>query len=183
MDDLAEKSGSPGSPRAATRAQILATFNRLLLEGETDRPNVAQIVAEAGVARSTFYDHFAGIEALFDESLSILLRRVASCLVGDCGREEMVWLLAHIWENRERGRDILAGPGSRRTEGLLTRLLLEQLNGRDEARLHSILIAGTVMAALGAWVTGRLASEPSTLADRLVSTARAILDTPPGKPA
>ena len=177
MDDLGEKSGS----RAATRAQIVTTFNRLMLEGERSRPRVAEIVAEAGVARSTFYDHFDGVEALFDESLSMLLGRIANCLVGDGAREYMVWLMEHVYENRERGRAMLAGPSAQRTESLLARLLIRELDGEKDARLHSILVAGTTMAALGAWVTGRLAAKPEELAERLLRTARAIIGAVPGE--
>ena len=179
MDDVHEKSGASASSRAATRAQIFATFNRLMLDGESSRPKVADIVAEAGVARSTFYDHFDGVEALFDESLSMLLGQVAQCLVGRRSGGEMVWLMAHIFENRERGREMLAGPGAGRTEALLARLLMRELEGRAEARLHAILVAGTVMAALGAWVTGKLSATPAALAERLVATAQAILAVGP----
>jgi AcrR family transcriptional regulator len=171
MDDSGQKSGT----RAATRAQIVATFNRLMLEGEAERPRVAEIVAEAGVGRSTFYDHFDGVEALFDESLSMLLGRVAQCLLGVGTDSELVWLMQHIHENRERGRAMLSGPGAERTEALLARLLARELAGQADARLHAILIAGTVMAALGAWVTGRLSTTPEALAARLLSTTRAIL--------
>ncbi len=176
MNNLHEKSGPVPSPRDATRAKIVATFNRLLLESEEGRPRVAQIVAEAGVARSTFYDHFDGVEALFDESVSMLMGRVAKCLVGLGAKEDFVGLLEHVWENRERGRSMLSGPGAERTEALLARLLLRELEGQKEARLYAILIAGTVWAALGAWVTGRLSATPDELASRLIRTATAVID-------
>lgn len=178
MDMSSEKSGSP---REATRAQILATFNRLLLESENARPGVAQIVAEAGVARSTFYDHFDGVEALFDESLSVLFGGLARCLVGTDGRERMVWWMAHIEENRRRGRHLLAGPLAERSGNLLARLLHAELGDRAGARLHSILISGTVIAALGAWVTGKLSSSPEALSDRLLATANAIREAGDGE--
>ncbi|MHA7818218.1 MAG: TetR/AcrR family transcriptional regulator [Erythrobacter sp.] len=177
MDDLSKKSGSS---RETTRAQILSTFNRLVLAGEKKRPAVSEIVAEAGVARSTFYDHFDGVEALFDESLSGLFRHIAHCLVGAGTRGEMAWLMEHIRENRERGRRLLVGPDAERIGSLLARLLREELGTRPDARLHAILISGTVMAALGAWVTGRLAATPDALADRLLDTAQAILATGDG---
>jgi AcrR family transcriptional regulator len=179
MNDWRDKSGATPSSRTATRAAILATFNRLMLESQNSRPRVADIVAEAGVARSTFYDHFEGVEALFDESLSMLLGQVAQCLVGYRSQEDMVWLMEHIHDNRERGRDMLAGPGAQRTETLLARLLMRELEERRDARLHAILIAGMVMAALGAWVTGKLAASPAALAERLVGTAQAILGACP----
>ena len=171
MDDFAEKSAN----RSRTRAQIVATFNRLMLEGDKDRPRVAEIVAEAGVARSTFYDHFHGVEALFDESLSTLLGQLATLLVIGKPQGDLDWLLTHIHENRERGRTLLAGPGAERTEALLARLLAERLEGQREAKLHAILIAGTVIAALGAWVTGRINATPRDLSIRLLATSHAIL--------
>jgi AcrR family transcriptional regulator len=182
MNDWREKSGAIPTSRTATRAQIFATFNRLMLESQNSRPKVAEIVAEAGVARSTFYDYFDGVEALFDESLSMLLGQVAQCLVGRRSRGDMVWLMEHIHENRERGREMLTGPGAERTEALLARLLMRELEGHEEARLHAILIAGTVMAALGAWVSGKLSAPPQMLAERLVSAAQAILGTCPASP-
>ncbi|WP_271077951.1 TetR/AcrR family transcriptional regulator [Aurantiacibacter sp. MUD61] len=172
MDDCGEKSGS----RAETRAQIVATFNRLVLESGSGRPKVAQIVTEAGVARSTFYDHFAGVEALFDESLSMLFGQLATCLISGALVEERNWLMAHIYENRELGRPLLTGPKAERTEALFARLLAERLEGRDNARLHAILISGTVVAALGAWVSGKLSSSPEKLGQQLTATTRAILD-------
>lgn len=170
MDDSLKKSGN----RAETRAQIVATFNRLLLEGEKDRPRVAEVIAEAGVARSTFYDHFDGVEALFDESLSILFGHLAKCLTGNAPEQDLDWWMAHIYENRARGRSMLAGPAAQRSEALFARLLMEELHGRPDARLHAILVAGTVMAALGAWVTGRLSATPEQLAARLLATSKAI---------
>lgn len=170
MDNVGQKSGST---RETTRAQIVSTFNRLLLKGESNRPRVA----EAGVARSTFYDHFDGVEALFDESLSMLLGRIAKAIVGADDREDMVWLLEHIYENRERGHDLLAGPSANRTEKLLSRLLLQELEGQTDARLHAILIAGTAIAALSAWVAGQLSASPEELAIRLLKTGQAILQS------
>lgn len=179
MDDLTQKSGStPGArahTRSATRAQIVATFNRLMLEGDKERPRVAEIVREAGVARSTFYDHFDGVEALFDESLSMLLGQLATCLVGGGAQQDLDWLTAHVYENRDRGRTLLTGPGAERTEALFARLLAERLKGREHARMHSILIAGSVIAALGAWITGRISATPEALSARLLATSKAIL--------
>ena len=172
MDDCSQKSGN----REATRALILATFSRLVLEGNSSRPKVAQIVAEAGVARSTFYDHFAGVEALFDESLSTLFGQLATCLVSGALPDERDWLMNHIYENRELGRPLLTGPKAERTQALFARLVAERLEGRSDARLHSILIAGTVISALGAWVSGKLSATPEALGERLVATTSAILD-------
>ncbi|MBD3730398.1 MAG: TetR/AcrR family transcriptional regulator, partial [Sphingomonadales bacterium] len=69
MDDCGKLSGQ----RAHTREALLATFNDLLLNGENERPKVADIIAQAGVGRSTFYNHFDGVAALLDESMGGLL--------------------------------------------------------------------------------------------------------------
>ena len=172
MNNQAQKSGD----REATRARLVAVFNRLLLEEEAPRPRVADIIAEAGVARSTFYDHFDGVEALFDESLSMLFHSIAAALVHAGKRDDLDFFIAHIWENRRKGREMLTGPRGERAEALLARCIEDQLDGHEDKRLVSILTAGTIMAALSGWLTGRLNATPQDLSRRLVQSTNAILD-------
>ncbi|KRA23006.1 hypothetical protein ASD65_00140 [Microbacterium sp. Root61] len=55
------REGDPTDPRSMrTRSQLLAAYEQLLESGST--PTVAELVRVAGVSRSSFYTHFAGIE-------------------------------------------------------------------------------------------------------------------------
>ncbi len=171
MDNGGEKSGA----RDATRARLVKVFNRLLLEGASPRPKVAQVIAEAGVARSTFYDHFDGIEALSNESLAGLFAAISECLVSSKDDAQLVSLLEHIWENRTQGRELLTGVRAERTEALFAKQVEARLKESQDARLHAILIAGTAMSALSGWATGRMSTPPSDLARTLKHAAQAIL--------
>lgn len=173
MDNHAEKYGS----RSETRKRIVAVFNRLLLEGASPRPGVAQLIAEAGVSRSTFYDHFDGIEALSHESLAALFSALADNLVSSAsGKDDaLIPLLEHVWQNRALGRDLLTGDRGQRSEALLANVLEERLTVVAERRLSAILIAGTVMSALSGWATGKISTSPREMAPILRRTAESIL--------
>ncbi len=172
MNNQREKSDA----RAATRARILDTFNRLLLDGVSPRPKVARIIVEAGVSRSTFYDHFDGVEVLLDESLSGVLTQLARALVIDRNEEALHPWIEHIGENRSMAREFFSGDRGERLQALFAQLITHELDGQKDSRLSGILIAGTTINALKNWTSGRLASSPSQLAQRLAATAAAILD-------
>ncbi len=171
MDIQSKKSGT----RAETRARLMHVFNKLLLEGAAPRPKVGHIIAEARVSRSTFYDHFDGVEALLHESLEGLLGEVAESLTGTPDRERFHWLLSHIWENRKMGRELLSGPRGEQAEAILARQVETRLQPGTDRRLMAILTAGVIITALSNWVSGKLAGSPDHLADRLLPTISAIL--------
>ncbi|QIG53054.1 TetR/AcrR family transcriptional regulator [Altererythrobacter sp. BO-6] len=171
MDNLIEKSGS----RAETRQRILGVFNRLLLEGASPRPAVAQVIAEAGIARSTFYDHFDGIEALSNESLANLFGALADSLIADHNDAMLVPLLEHVWQNRGSGRDLILEPRGHRTEALLAHVIEQRSQVLKDRRLKAILIAGTVFSAIAGWVSGRISTPPEEMARTLRRATSAIL--------
>ncbi|MEM8917606.1 MAG: TetR/AcrR family transcriptional regulator [Pseudomonadota bacterium] len=167
--------GKKSGTRAETRAHLMDVFNTLLLAGDAPRPKVSHIIAEARVSRSTFYDHFDGVEALLHESLEGLLSEVADCLTGTPDRERFDWLLTHIWENRKMGRELLSGTRGEQAEAILARQVEVRLPPGPDRRLMAILTAGVIITALSNWVSGRLGGSPSHLADRLLPTVSAIL--------
>ena len=71
---------------------------------------------------------------------------------------------------------MLTGEAGERAEALLARLLERQLGERADRRLHAILVSGMVMAAMAGWLQGRMAASPQHLAERLASSATAIID-------
>lgn len=170
MNIAQEKSGD----RAKTRAKLVTVFNQLLLSGEQGRPKVAKVIAGAGVARSTFYDHFDGIEALASESLEQLFSGLSEAIVHDTPSNDLVFLLSHIWENRRLGREMLTGEKGERAQALLARVLEAKLGDERNRRLIAILIAGTLMSGISGWLTGRVSATPAQLASTLGSAADAI---------
>ena len=171
MNNVAKKSDE----RRATRAHLIAIYNRLLLDDTRTRPKVADLIAEAGLARSTFYDHFDGIVALHDESLSIILRQLATALTDPGANRVLEDLLAHVWENRSRARAMLTGEAGERAETQLALYVEKDIAPGTDRRLNAMLASGMAMAALGGWLRGRITASPAHLADRLEASATAIL--------
>lgn len=172
MNNSSEKSGA----RSGTRTKIIETFNDLLLAGSHPRPKVAQIIAEARVSRSTFYDHFDGVEALLSESLSHLFGALARSMITERDPRHLASLIEHIGENRAMAREFLSGERGDRAQALFARVIELELQGRPDARLDAILVSGTTLTALKNWVSGKVGSTPGTLADRLIAAAQAIID-------
>ncbi|MDE2562849.1 MAG: helix-turn-helix transcriptional regulator [Sphingomonadales bacterium] len=74
MNLVTPSSPSPGSPRAArSRAALIAAGLRLFAERPVDAVSVDEIVAAAGVAKGTFFNHFADKHA-FAASLAAEIR-------------------------------------------------------------------------------------------------------------
>lgn len=171
MDNSGQKSGG----REQTRARLVEIFNKLLLEGGSPRPRVSQVVGQANVARSTFYDHFDGIEALANESLAELLGAMTDSLLGDESEAKLIAILEHVHQNRRLGRDLLTGARGERSEALLAKIVESRLADERNRRLSAILISGTVISALGGWTSGRLNAAPNELATTLRRATQAIL--------
>jgi AcrR family transcriptional regulator len=68
--------------RAQRRAQILDTALRVFSENGYDRTSISDIVAEAGVARGTFYQYFDSKHAIFSELLERLLNELRNSVGG-----------------------------------------------------------------------------------------------------
>jgi len=63
------------SMQAGKREELLATAERLLYEEGFHATGIDRVVAEAGVARMTLYNHFPSKEALIEEVLDRRFRR------------------------------------------------------------------------------------------------------------
>ena len=167
--------GEKSDTRIATRARLVEIFNRLLLEGDAPRPKVAEIIAEAEISRSTFYDYFDGVEALLHESLAGLLGQIARSLVERDEDLDLTWYMDHIWQNRQLAREMLTGARGEQAEAMLARQFELRLPDHPGRKLQSILAAGTFMAGLRNWIQGRVAGSPEQLAKRLENTIAALL--------
>jgi AcrR family transcriptional regulator len=155
-----------------TRAALVEAFNRLALRGRPRTIRVADIVAEAGVGRSTFYDHYAGAEAIHVDALARPFAVLAEAASGDCEPERLARLLAHFWEYRARARATLAPPMGAKAARLLADLVEARLaeRGAETAiprRLAAVQLADAAMAPVRAWVMAEAPCTAEKLAESL----------------
>jgi AcrR family transcriptional regulator len=169
----------------SARARIIAAFNAMVLKRQRGPFRVGMIIRHAGVARSTFYDHFASEAALQLTAIEAPFASIADALTGRGEREQLIGWLAHFWDYRQQARPLLTGAERTRIERAFVALLLERLSAgvagdaSPSTHLAAIQIAAATLASLEQWLSGRLSYSPEALADQLVIAADAIRRTVP----
>jgi AcrR family transcriptional regulator len=156
---------------ASTRARVLAAFNRLVFRHPGRRPPLAAVIAEAGIARSTLYDHFGGRDDLLLEALKDPLGVVADVAAGGGDADHLARVLTHFRERRKEAADLFAGP----LQARILRVLAGQVRERDPdlSEPASLQLAGMVLGLVQLWLSGAAPSSAEDLARLLADTAAA----------
>jgi len=154
-----------------TRLTIVEAFNRLVLATRRARPPVAQLLREAGVARSTLYSHFGDRDSLLLEAMGGPLSVVADAASGELPQERLTGLLEHFWEQRRGAQEVLEGQFAKR----LTRSLAELISSKDPAldRNDALRIADTLLGFVRLWISGETPSPAANVARKMVANAAA----------
>ena len=90
-----------------TRTLILNAFTRLALDRRYDQIRTADLVAESGVGRSTFYKHFRTKDDVLLAAMEPILLSLAGAAVGRASKAQVRAMLDHMWTQRAPGRVIL----------------------------------------------------------------------------
>lgn len=190
--DMDRSRNTASDGRAAptkTRGWIVTAFNRLVLRRRYEKLSVGEVARQAGVGRSTFYEHFNGKDEVLRLAVEPLLLPLAHAAVG-CGHAQRVEaVLQHIAEQRVRALALLDGPARAQVEEALANLIFSRLEVRrvaDDAavrRLESVRLAGAQVALLRAWLKEGIAfCTPARVASLLTEVgvnARAVGATAP----
>lgn len=159
-----------------TRSAIVDAFSTLVLERRQRRIGVPDVIAEAGVGRSTFYEHFRSAEGVHMAALARPFALLADAAVGRGDRAATAGLLAHFWENRQRARHTLTGRSGEQASRLLAGLVEERLRERLTLppRLAAQQLAAAALAPVRAWLLGEAPSSPEALAETLCRSGSAL---------
>lgn len=158
-----------------SRAAILRAFVELIFSKGFENISVTAIVATAGIARSTFYEHFSSKEDVLRASMAQFFEVFALCVSSEDEPSQLPHVLAHFWENRRLTDAIFAGT-PRRILGLsLSELIEAGLRDRNlllPHRLAAIQIAETQLALVENWLRGRAFARVEDVAAALHRTSR-----------
>jgi AcrR family transcriptional regulator len=105
---------------------IQSAFFALVLNKRYHEITIDQIIADASVARSTFYEHFKSKDALLFASLDGPFAILGQCLSETPDIARITALLTHFWQNRGLARTIFAGDVRRKLALVLAKKLTEQ---------------------------------------------------------
>jgi AcrR family transcriptional regulator len=164
-----------------TRQTLLAAFRDLMLAHGYDGLTVREIIEHANIGRSTFYDHFDGLDDIFRESISPLLSVLADA-VAPAQTVALSRVIGHFWENRRLSRVMFAGPTRPLMTGFLAELIHERLAATPRRRRAIPLIPLPLIAAhlaeaqlglLAAWLGGKAPCTADAIAAALHRSAAA----------
>jgi AcrR family transcriptional regulator len=163
-----------------TRKALVDAFGHLVQHRRRGPIRVAEIVAQARVGRSTFYDHYSGTEEISLDALSRPFGVLADAAAGQGDPAALTGLLAHFWENRQRAREMFASGRMReKTARLLAEMVAERLGQADfeptiPLPLASLQLAEAALAPILAWMRGEAAATPEALARSLCRSGAAL---------
>lgn len=164
-----------------TRKALVDAFGHLVQHRHRGPIRVAEIVAQARVGRSTFYDHYSSAEEISLDALSRPFTILADAAAGRGDPEALTGLLAHFWENRQRAREMFAGGRMReKAARLLAEMVAERLGEADvqpaiPLPLASLQLAEAALAPVLAWMRGEAAAAADALARSLCRGGAALL--------
>lgn len=161
-----------------TRAAVLGAFNQLFLGRRRREIRAADLIAEAKVGRSTFYDHYSSADEVLLEALRRPFATLADAAAGQGEPAATLWLVGHFWENRQRARDLFDNARMRdRVSRLLAEMVAERLAGAPlllPTELAATQLAEAALAPLRAWTRGEAPAKPEAMAESLIRTGKAL---------
>ena len=138
-----------GGVSGHSRHAILRAFRDVVLENRLREIRVVELVRRAGVARSTFYEHFDSLEDVLRESLQVPLGVLAATARGKKNGNALEFLLNHMLERRTDALALLDGEA-----GSMVRNTLADMIGGSPVTAYAV--AGAQLATIAAWLEGRL---------------------------
>lgn len=161
-----------------SKAALLQAFVQLIFRDGFQAISVQSIVAAAGTARSTFYEHFSSKEDILRASMSHFFGVMADCVSSDRQPVELTWVLTHFWQNRRMTDAVFTGIPRR----ILARSLSEAIEARLQtgslalpASLAATQLAEAQLAVVEAWLRGRAFCRAEDMAAALYRTTRASI--------
>jgi AcrR family transcriptional regulator len=167
-----------------TRQALFGAFFEIVLSRPYDEITVDEIIARAGVGRSTFYEHFKGKDQILSESVRRPFAVLADAIRPRDNTRDLMSLLDHFWQNRAVAPTMFKGGARKVLVDALVELIEERFKqDRVESpnpllipsRLAATQIAEGLLAPITAWVLAEVECSQPALAQVLRQTATAML--------
>ena len=174
---------TPDARVARSRAALVGAFSRLLLERGYDALTPTSIADSAGVARSTFYEHFAGKPDLLRHSVEPIFGAIAKAgFAEEVASPGLVQVVEHFWAQRSIARLLLTG----RPRLILQKQLVDMIGKEMRAKMYAATIptgivatqiAHAQIAVLDEWLAGAHRCGAGTIERILREAAASMLAT------
>lgn len=167
-----------------TREAIVSAFNGIVLRQSFGSIQIGDIIDNARVGRSTFYEHFRNKEELLSHSATTVLGVLASAVDAVPDVTRVAGVLRHFRENRRMALEVLRGETGPLMQECLSELIAQRLSARpgfDDAAaaipvtLAAAEIAGGQIGLVRAWLESRETCDADTLAASMCRTCAAVV--------
>lgn len=162
-----------------TREALIGAFNHLLLHRRQRHIRVADIVAEANVGRSTFYEHYESADDILLKALARPMAALADAAAGRGDLAQTTWLLEHFWENRQRARELMADGMYARVMRLLAEMIETRLAEGPALAippgLAALQLAEGAFAPIRGWLLAKAPCTAPVLAATLCRCGEAMV--------
>ena len=165
-----------------TREALTGAFVALMLGGKRyDRITIGDVIARAGVGRSTFYEHYRNKDEILAETVRHPFAMLAGAVDRDDDASRLRAVLAHFRDNRVHGRTIFGGSARRAMVRVLASMIEDRLLVRSRMNgvapsstlaIVSVALAEGQLGAIVGWL-GESEQEIAPLADALHRIAQA----------
>jgi AcrR family transcriptional regulator len=178
---MAQARQDPDPRRRRTREALQSAFTSLALQRRYHEIRIDDILKASGVSRSTFYEHFAGKDALLVASMDGPTSLLADMPIGKSSVQQTTVLLAHFWDNRALARSLFQGAALRVICNALVCQVEARLKRSGGARLrlpHRLAahaLADGMFSPIVAWLSGEASCSPADLAAALTRSSEAML--------
>jgi AcrR family transcriptional regulator len=144
-----------------TRKAIFEAFTRLIFTRRYGAIRTTDLIEEAGVGRSTFYEHFRNKDDVMVWAIDPVFEPLAEAGAGRAGLPRLLFVLDHLWERRALSRVMFEpplGPKLQRKLATMIEARLETAVG-DAAppALRAAATAASQLAMLRLWLSGEVA--------------------------
>ena len=161
-----------------TRRGIMAAFSELVFASGFENVSIQGVAARAGIARSTFYEHFSGKEDLLCACLTKFFAIVADCTTSRDQPADLGKVLDHLWRNRRLTDAIFSGHARvvlcRNQADLIERRVRNSAATlKLPLRLAAIHLADAQISLIEAWLRGRAPCAVNSIASALFRSTRA----------
>jgi AcrR family transcriptional regulator len=165
-----------------TRTALLDAFGRLLLQRGYADIRIADVIRQANVGRSTFYEHFRSKDDLLRQSLCQFLDALADAVAERADIRKLTFVLEHFRDNERAARGLINGPSAPQVVAVLAGLIEKRLaairaaSSRSPAislELASLQAAESELGLIRAWLNRGAASPAAGVARAMHETARA----------
>lgn len=154
-----------------TRKAICDALTRLIFTRRYTSIRTAELIAEADVGRSTFYEHFRSKDDVLIAVIDPIFAPLAQAATGQGSDASLTFTLEHLWEQRGMAR-MLFEPGllsklQRKLAGMIEARMPVQAEDHAPNAMVAMGVATGQLAILRVWLTGEVACPARTLARHL----------------